>query len=111
MRLLFDQNISARIVRLLKEPFPDCTQVSLEGLNNASDMEIWLWAKENNGCVVTFDADFFDIATLKGFPPKVILLRTGNRRTNDLAEILTKRKEVIEEFLSDKSIGCLEIQA
>lgn len=109
MRLLFDQNISARIVRLLKESFPDCTQVTLEGLGNVRDMEIWEWAKQNDCCIVTFDADFLDIITLRGFPPKVLLLRIGNRRTKDLAEILLKRKQVIEEFLINRSIGCLEI--
>ena len=109
MKLLFDQNISARIVRLLKESFPDCTQVTLEGLGNARDMDIWLWARQNDCCIVTFDADFLDIITLRGFPPKVLFMRLGNRRTKDLAEILLKRKQVIEDFLADKSIGCLEI--
>ena len=109
MRLLFDQNISAKITRLLKDSFPDCSQVTLEGLYNAKDIEIWEWAKENNGCIVTFDSNFLNILTLKGFPPKILLLRIGNRRTKDLAKILIERKEVINAFLSDGTIGCLEI--
>lgn len=109
MRLLFDQNISAKITRLLKEGFPDCSQVTLEGLYNAKDIEIWEWARNNKSCIVTFDSDFLNILTLKGFPPKILLLRIGNRRTKDIAEILTERKEVINNFLSDPTIGCLEI--
>jgi predicted nuclease of predicted toxin-antitoxin system len=109
VRLLFDQNISARIIRLLKHVFPDCTQVTLEGLSNANDLQIWEWARQNNCCIITFDSDFLDILTLRGFPPKILLLRLGNRRTNELAEILSERKPAIDAFLADKTIGCLEI--
>jgi predicted nuclease of predicted toxin-antitoxin system len=73
VKLLFDQNISARIIRLIKDDFPDCSQVTLEGLTDAKDVEIWQWAKRNNCCIVTFDADFLDILTLRGFPPKVTI--------------------------------------
>ena len=109
MKLLFDQNISARIVRLIKDDFPNCSQITLEGLKDSKDLDIWRWAKQNNYCIVTFDADFLDILTLRGFPPKVILVRTGNRRTTVLAEIFTKWKSSIEAFLADDNVGCLEI--
>ena len=109
MRLLFDQNISARIIPLLREAFPGSTQVTLEGLSNARDLEIWHWAKKNDYSIVTFDSDFVDILTLKGFPPKIILLRLGNRRTRELAEVIQNRQSVIQEFLNDNNIGCLEI--
>lgn len=109
MKLLFDQNISGKIVRLLGETFPGCTQVTLVNLNNAKDMEIWNWAKHNGFSIVTFDSDFLDIATLHGFPPKVLLLRTGNRKTASLAKLLQDKKDAIEDFFQDANIGCLEI--
>jgi predicted nuclease of predicted toxin-antitoxin system len=109
VKLLFDQNISARIVRLLSQAFPECTQVTLVKLNNARDMEIWDWAKLNGFCIVTFDSDFLDIATMHGFPPKILLLRTGNRKTIHLAELLQNKKQFIEDFFQDANIGCLEI--
>ena len=109
MKLLFDQNISSRIIPLLQEAFPNCTQVTLEGLSNARDIDIWLWARKNDYSIVTFDSDFFDLITLKGYPPKIILLRLGNRRTKELAEELLKRRLIILDFLSDNNIGCLEI--
>ena len=93
----------------MNDSFPDCTQVTLERLDNARDIDIWQWARQNNYCIVTFDSDFLDILTLKGFPPKVLLLRTGNRRTKDLAEILLERTQVIESFLADENIACLQI--
>ena len=109
MTLLFNQNISARITKLLKEDFPLCTQVTLVGLANATDIAIWQWAKSNQHCIVTFDSDFLDILTLRGFPPKIILLRTGNRRTAEIAKVLKEKKDVIAAFLSDQTIGALEI--
>ena len=109
MNLLFDQNISSRIVRLLDDSFKGCTHVKLEGLTNAKDMEIWNWAKRNNCCIVSFDSDFLDVATLNGFPPKVLLLRTGNRKTSELATLLQQKSDIIKSFLQDSTIGCLEI--
>jgi predicted nuclease of predicted toxin-antitoxin system len=109
VKLLFDQNISSRIVPLLQSGFPDCTQVTLQGLQDATDSAIWHWARTNSYCVVTFDSDFLDLLTLRGFPPKILLLRTGNRRTRDLAIILEQRQDLIHSFLSDPEIGCLEI--
>jgi predicted nuclease of predicted toxin-antitoxin system len=61
---------------------------------------------------VTFDADFLNLATLRGIPPKVILLKTGNRKTGQLMELLKANRELIDQFLHDvsyQSIGCLEI--
>ncbi len=111
MKLLFDQNISARIVRLLQENFPDCTQISLQGLYDSPDHEIWKFAKMQGYCIATFDSNFLDILTLRGWPPKVLLFKTGNRRTKDLAALLNDRKESIYHFLSNEEIGCLEIYA
>ena len=58
MKILFDQNISFRIVKSLKDVFPDCSQVRLEGLENATDSEIWAYATENDYSIITFDANF-----------------------------------------------------
>ena len=56
------------------------------GLHNRNDAEIWQFAKQNGFTIVTFDADFFDISILRGHPPKVIWLRTGNLATSEIAE-------------------------
>jgi predicted nuclease of predicted toxin-antitoxin system len=81
-------------------------------LTNSSDDDIWRYAKDNNLCIVTFDADFLNLATLKGIPPKVILLKTGNRKTSQLIELLKANRELIDQFLHDvnyQNIGCLEL--
>jgi hypothetical protein len=77
VKLLFDENISRKIIQQLSEIYPGCSHV--------------------------------DIVTLKGFPPKIILLRTGNRTTKDIIDFLSLKKEIIETFLLDGNIGCLEL--
>ena len=113
MKLLFDQNISFRLIEKISENFPEAKQVKQLELENSSDSEIWGYAKENGFTIVTYDADFFDLATIIGHPPKIIWLRTGNRKTDQLAEILINKKDLIEEFLSSKQyqeIACIEIE-
>ena len=75
MNLLFDQNISFRIVRILKDLYPEAKQVKDVGLENSSDLVIWQYAKENNCAIVTFDADFYGLSLVKGIPPKIIMVK------------------------------------
>ena len=114
MRLLFDQNISHRVVNKLKDNFPDAMHVRDFELQFASDKEIWNFGRNNNFAIVTFDSDFNDFATLYGLPPKIIWLRFGNTLMKNLVEEITARKEVIFAFLFDeylKDIACLEIDS
>jgi len=109
MKLLFDQNISFRILQLLPEHFSDCKQVRTVGLHNRNDVEIWQYAKQNDFTVVTFDSDFFDLSILRGFPPKVIWLRTGNLSTAEIAERIILNSSIITSFLNHSEQSCLDI--
>jgi predicted nuclease of predicted toxin-antitoxin system len=112
MKLLFDQNISFRLVRKILEIFPEAKQVRELGLENKSDKQIWNFARENEYTIVTFDADFFELSNLFGIPPKIIWLRTGNRNTLELTKLILNRSEIIKEFLINPShteLSCLEI--
>ena len=112
MKLLFDQNISFRVLKKLDKIFSGSEQVKDLGLQDFSDKQIWNYAKENNFSIVTFDSDFFDLANLYGHPPKIIWLRTGNRKTNEITELLVSKREIILDFLSNpiyKELACIEI--
>lgn len=110
MRLLFDDNISYRIVKKLAISFPECLHVSRSGLSApAPDRSIWDYAKQRGYVIVTFDEDFEDLTNLQGFPPKVIILRIGNTSTRTIAEALTAKKDEIESFFSSDTYGLLEI--
>ena len=113
MKLLFDQNISFRILSKISNFFPEAKQVRELGIENFSDLEIWKFAKDNNYTIVTFDADFYDLANLKGHPPKIIWLRFGNTKTDFLAEVLNSRNSIIKDFILSKEyaeIACLELK-
>jgi predicted nuclease of predicted toxin-antitoxin system len=112
MKILFDQNISFRVLPKIKFIYTEAKQVRELGLENSSDRDIWQYAKQNHYTIVTFDADFFDMANLFGHPPKIIWLRVGNRNTNHLAEFLLSKFEIIQSFINDdnySSIACLEL--
>ena len=112
MKLLLDQNISFRITSKIQDLFPGSKQVRDLGLENSKDSFLWNYAKENNYCIVTFDGDFYDLGLIKGSSPKVIWLRLGNTRTQNIETILRKNYDLINTFLTDqnyKEIGCLEI--
>jgi len=113
MKLLFDQNISFRIIPKLSDYYPVCKQVRELGLTNAEDIDIWDYARKNDFIIVTFDADFYDIGLVNGCPPKIVWLRTGNLTTNQIADLLIKKRNEISDFcfqpeLKDKA--CLEIE-
>jgi predicted nuclease of predicted toxin-antitoxin system len=109
MKLLFDQNISFRILKKLSDTFPNSSHIKTEGLLNASDLDIWEFAKNNNFTIVSQDSDFNDINFIKGFPPKIIWIKTGNLNTEEISILLLKHHMEIEEFLIDKNLGCFEI--
>ena len=93
MKLLIDANLSWRLVDLLRSEFTEITHVIHTGLaENAADTTIWNHAHQNNYSILTNDDDFFLLSLSKGFPPKIILLRTGNQSTKYIAEVLTKHK-------------------
>ena len=61
MKLLFDQNISFRLIKRIIDLFPDSKQVRELGLENSTDTEIFDFAKRNDFAIVTFDSDFCDL--------------------------------------------------
>lgn len=99
MSLLFDQNISPRILKYFLSVFPEAKHVRQVGLEDASDALIFEFAKKNKFALVTFDSDFVDLNVVKGIPPKIIWIRTGNLTTKAVAEILNCNVESIMRFL------------
>lgn len=111
MKLLLDANLSWRMIGVLQQHFTACYHVdSIYELEvPAKDIGIWKYAKENELIIVTNDEDFVDLINLEGFPPKVILLRTGNQSRLFLSNLLIKRKLDIELLEKSTETGLLEI--
>ncbi|MDX2172331.1 MAG: DUF5615 family PIN-like protein [Bacteroidota bacterium] len=110
MKLLFDENISFKISKKVEDIFPQSKHLSDLRLEQSTDIQIWEFAKNNNFCIVTFDADFIDISLLKGFPPKIIWLKMGNTSTENLAKQLRENFILIKHFLEQDDLSFLEIK-
>ncbi|GAB3497929.1 DUF5615 family PIN-like protein [Spirosoma knui] len=107
MRLLLDQNISFRVVKQLKSMFPEVIGVRECGLYNADDYQIWEYALQNKYTVVTFDKDIPAIGSVKGFPPKIIWLRTGNLSNQAVVSLFVDHANDIIAFVANDKKGCL----
>ncbi|MEM7483596.1 MAG: DUF5615 family PIN-like protein [Bacteroidota bacterium] len=103
MKLLFDQNISFRLSKKIHPIFPESLSVKDLNLVNSSDIEVWRYAKANEFVIVTYDADFFDLNTLYGGPPKIIWLKTGNMTTTALANLFIEQEVLIKDFINNKA--------
>lgn len=101
MKLLFDENLSDRLPRLLRDVFPDATQVKVERLLPCSDEQIWAYAAAKDFAIVTKDRDFNLRAIHQGPPPKVIFLTVGNCSTRAIEQLLRNNALEIAAFLAD----------
>ena len=109
-KLLFDQNLSYKIVKQIAHLFPESNHVRLLKLDKADDLDVWQYAKEHGYHIVTQDTDFHDINTLYGYPPKIIRINTGNTVTHTIVELLEKKNELIHDFLDNDEMGFLELE-
>jgi predicted nuclease of predicted toxin-antitoxin system len=101
MSLLFDNNLSPRLVTLLAAEYPASAHVRQLGLASASDQDIWNQAAVLGLTVVSKDADFQHRALLYGPPPKVIWLRIGNGPTGAAESLLRDRHSDVRVFIAD----------
>lgn len=101
MRLLFDQNISPRLVQELADCYPESLHVRDIGLQSSSDEAVWAYAAEHGLTIVSKDADFHQRSLLFGTPPKVVWIRRGNCSTNDIQALLRTRLADLTAFERD----------
>ena len=108
MKLLFDHNLSPRLVDGLSDVFPGSEHVWRLGLDEAADRVVWEYARTHEFTIVTKDADFRDLGTLLGHPPLVLWLRIGNCSTGQVEAILRAHQGAIED-LATSPFGVLSL--
>lgn len=109
MKLLFDQNLSRKLVVRLADLFPNSSHIQFHGLAEKTDTEIWEFARTSDFCIVTQDADFAERSRLYGSPPKVVWLRCGNAPTNQVEALIRSGAQAIQELLNNPNLHCLEL--
>lgn len=108
-KLLFDNNISHRVLSKIADIFPNSLHVMLKDLDESTDLEVWRYAKLHGFAIVTKDSDFNDLAIYRGIPPKIIWIKLGNCKVDAIALLLRENYESIIEFLDDDVSAILEI--
>lgn len=91
MKLLFDQNLSPRLIASLADLFPQSCHVRDAGLERADDLQVWQYALQHGFAIVTKDSDFQERSQLAASAPKIVWIRRGNCSTNEIAALLRRR--------------------
>jgi predicted nuclease of predicted toxin-antitoxin system len=109
LKLLFDHNISHKLVARVIDVFPESSHTRLLNLGRTNDPQLWLIAKTHGFVFVTKDRDVAELAILRGAPPKVLWLRMGNCRTAVVELVLRDNLETIVSFVADEERVVLEL--
>jgi predicted nuclease of predicted toxin-antitoxin system len=109
VKLLFDENLSRRLIARLADLYPESEQVVVAGLESADDREVWDYARSRGLAIVTKDWDFVELSSLRGQPPKVIWLRLGNCSTANVEDVLRRRHLALLRFEADETTSLLVI--
>jgi predicted nuclease of predicted toxin-antitoxin system len=83
VKLLFDANLSPRLVKQLEDVFPGSAHLfDLPLPRDAKDSAIWSYAKQHAFDIITADSDDYPpLVERFGPPPKVILLESWRSPT------------------------------
>jgi predicted nuclease of predicted toxin-antitoxin system len=98
VKLLFDQNISRRVLTALGDVFPESAHVFHLEMACEDDLMIWNYARENGFTIVTKDKDFLQRSVLMGHPPKIIHLRLGNCTVEEIVSLLLQQSGHLKAF-------------
>jgi predicted nuclease of predicted toxin-antitoxin system len=98
VKLLFDENLSPRLVELLAAEFPDSIHPERLNMRGAPDIAIWTYARDHGYTIVSKDNDFRQYALLYGPPPKVVWLSVGNAGTAAIASLLAGHTAALQTF-------------
>lgn len=110
MKILVDQNISHRLLEKLTVFPAEIKHIKNEGLVNANDHAIFMYARVNQfDAVLTLDDDFVKLLNAYSTPPKIIWIRTRNCSTNYLANLLLNKASVIHHFVNSEEFALYEL--
>jgi predicted nuclease of predicted toxin-antitoxin system len=100
VRLLFDANLSPKLVKPLAELFPGSVHLfDLPLARDAADTAIWTYARTHGLCIITTDGgDYPPMAQRLGPPPKVILLESWRYPTRIALDLIRGNAILISEF-------------
>ena len=109
MKLLFDENLSHKLVGRLANLFPDSIHVRDVGLKAADDPVVWTYPRDNGLMIVSKDSDMHQRSFVFGHPPKIIWICPGNCSTADVEKLLRKNVSAVKTFHEDDDASFLSL--
>jgi predicted nuclease of predicted toxin-antitoxin system len=109
MKLLFDQNLSPRLVAQLADLYPGSQHVQFVGLESADDASVWQHALDGQFVLVSKDADFESFSSVSGPPPHIVWVQLGNCTTADVESLLRNSVDELTEFVANDVQAILEL--
>ena len=107
MKLLLDENLSPSLCDSLRGLYEAAVHVRDVGLDEATDITVWEYAKKNGFAILSKDSDFNHLSLLHGFPPKVVWVALGNCSTKDIEFVLQARRSDLMAFSADSESAVL----
>lgn len=107
MKLLFDENLSPHLPRLLATSFPGSQHVRECGLKGQPDEAVWRYAGTHGFTIVSKDSDFNQRSLLYGSPPKLVWLRLGNCTREDVVALLVAREREVHALMNNPTESVL----
>jgi predicted nuclease of predicted toxin-antitoxin system len=107
VKLLFDENVSRRLPRLLADDYPGSVHVASVGLRGGKDQQVWQYSRAHGFGIVSKDTDFRERSFVEGFPPKVIWLDVGNAGAAIIAALMQRERRRVEMFEQQEEASLL----
>ncbi|MDK3160215.1 DUF5615 family PIN-like protein [Kamptonema cortianum] len=92
INFLFDENLP---ITLQRQEAGDVHVLNIG--ERLTDTQIWNYARKNNLVIMTKAADFYDRMLILGPPPKVIWIRTGNMKRQQMESFISTQWELITQ--------------
>jgi predicted nuclease of predicted toxin-antitoxin system len=110
VKLLFDENLSPRLVTALGDLWPGSAHVESINMRGATDDELWSFARAQGFTLVSKDDDFRSLALVRGAPPKVVWLQIGNGPTSKVADLLRANASILEAFSGEPAEALITLR-
>lgn len=105
MKFIVDAHLPLVLKKWLNQQGHDALHTrDLPRKNLSDDVEVIEVAVREQRIVISKDSDFFDYFVLKGIPPKLLLITTGNIVNKDLISLFQRNFAQIEALLQQHSV-------
>ncbi len=109
MKLLFDQNLSYRLVPAPESLYPASVHIREVGLAVADNEAVWNYTTQHGFAIVSKDMDFYHRSVLFAQPLKVVWIGLDNCTTADIEALLRTRQADLLAFDQDASASFLAL--